>query len=152
MDGVRRDEADGAAAVEFALLLPVLVLLLFGIIQFGVAFNQAQGQQAAAREGARLAAVWADNGTVAARVRESGSPFGGADADVLIAWGASDTSATSPVSAEASPRIVACDQANTGDYVFVTARDEISLVIPLWGDVTFDYDAGGSFRCEPLAK
>ncbi|HEY4790639.1 MAG TPA: TadE/TadG family type IV pilus assembly protein, partial [Actinomycetes bacterium] len=30
---------DGAAAVEFALLLPLLVLLLFGFIQFGLAFN-----------------------------------------------------------------------------------------------------------------
>ena len=34
----QRDQ-DGAAAVEFALLLPLLVLLLFGLIQFGIAFN-----------------------------------------------------------------------------------------------------------------
>jgi Flp pilus assembly pilin Flp len=48
---------DGAAAVEFALLLPLLVLLLFGFIQFGLAFNARIQATNAAREGARLAVV-----------------------------------------------------------------------------------------------
>ena len=47
----------GAAAVEFAIVLPLLVLLVFGIIQFSIAYNRTQGLHAAAREGARYAAL-----------------------------------------------------------------------------------------------
>ncbi len=52
---------DGAAAVEFALLLPLLVLLLFGFIQFGLAFNTRIQATNAAREAARQAIVGIDN-------------------------------------------------------------------------------------------
>jgi hypothetical protein len=52
---------DGAAAVEFALLLPLLVLLVFGIIHFGLAFNSRIQATNAAREGARLAAIGIDD-------------------------------------------------------------------------------------------
>ena len=59
-------DQDGAAAVEFALLLPLLVVLLFGFIQFGTAFNTKIQATNAAREGARMAVVginnWADVG------------------------------------------------------------------------------------------
>ena len=55
-----RDE-DGAAAVEFALLLPLIVLLLFGIIEFGLAFNTRIQATNAAREGARMAIVGIGN-------------------------------------------------------------------------------------------
>jgi Flp pilus assembly protein TadG len=47
----------GAAAVEFALLLPLLLLLVFGIIDFGRALNAQVTLTQAAREGARLAAL-----------------------------------------------------------------------------------------------
>ena len=61
----RRDQ-EGAAAVEFALLLPLLVLLLFGMIEFGLAFNTRIQATNAARAGARMAVVgiadWADVG------------------------------------------------------------------------------------------
>jgi Flp pilus assembly pilin Flp len=56
-----RTREDGAAAVEFALLLPLLVLLLFGFIQFGTAFNTRIQATNAAREAARLAAVGVDD-------------------------------------------------------------------------------------------
>ena len=46
----------GASAVEFALVLPVFVMLVFGIFQFGIAFNNWIAITHAAREGARLAA------------------------------------------------------------------------------------------------
>jgi Flp pilus assembly protein TadG len=52
---------EGAAAVEFALLLPLLVLLLFGFIQFGTAFNTRIQATNAAREAARMAVVGIDD-------------------------------------------------------------------------------------------
>jgi Flp pilus assembly protein TadG len=51
----------GAAAVEFALLLPVLLLIIFGTIDFGRAFNAQITLTQAAREGARLAALGQPN-------------------------------------------------------------------------------------------
>jgi Flp pilus assembly protein TadG len=47
----------GASAVEFALVLPIFVMVIFGIFQFGIAFNNWIAITHAAREGARLAAV-----------------------------------------------------------------------------------------------
>jgi Flp pilus assembly protein TadG len=47
----------GAAAVEFALLLPLLVLIVFGLIDFGRAINTQITLTQAAREGARALAL-----------------------------------------------------------------------------------------------
>src|SRR5918911_5605044 len=50
----------GAAAVEFALIAPLLFMLLFGIFQFGLVWSQKNVYIGAAREGARYAAVNCD--------------------------------------------------------------------------------------------
>jgi Flp pilus assembly protein TadG len=52
----RRDE-DGAAALEFALVLPILLTLVFAIISYGYMFSVRQALTQAAAEGARAAAV-----------------------------------------------------------------------------------------------
>jgi hypothetical protein len=54
----RRDR--GAAAVEFALVLPLLFVLLFGIIEFGFGLFQMQAAQATVREAARSVALGID--------------------------------------------------------------------------------------------
>lgn len=55
---LRRGRDDGGAAlVEFALIMPLLFLLIFGIIEFGWAFRQNLDVRHGAREGTRLAAV-----------------------------------------------------------------------------------------------
>ena len=55
----------GAAAVEFAILAPVLAMLLLGIMEFGRAYNAQASLSAAAREGVRVMAV--SNDQAAAR-------------------------------------------------------------------------------------
>ena len=47
----------GQAIVETAIVLPVIVLILFAILEFGIVMNQYLVLTAAAREGARTAAV-----------------------------------------------------------------------------------------------
>jgi Flp pilus assembly protein TadG len=74
----RRDGA-GAVAVEFALVLPILAMLLFGIITAGLSYSHAIGLTNAVREGARFGASsdaspamanqWADD--VIRRVRQT---------------------------------------------------------------------------------
>ena len=54
----RRCTGDGGAAlVEFALVAPLLILFLFGIIEFGSVFSQVLDVRHGAREGSRLVAV-----------------------------------------------------------------------------------------------
>lgn len=47
----------GAAAVEFALVLPILIILIFFIIEFGRLYNIQISLTGAAREGARSMAI-----------------------------------------------------------------------------------------------
>lgn len=58
---ITRTDESGAAAVEMALVLPFLILLLAGIVDFGLAFNARVTLSHAARESVR---VWALGGTV----------------------------------------------------------------------------------------
>jgi Flp pilus assembly protein TadG len=62
MLGRTRNE-DGAAAVEMALVLPILLMLVFGIIEFGFIFNRYISVTHAAREGVRLLALGVDEDT-----------------------------------------------------------------------------------------
>jgi Flp pilus assembly protein TadG len=65
----------GQTMTEFALVLPILVVLLFGIIQFGIAFNNYVTLTDAIRAGARKAAV----------SRQSSDPVGACKAAVMAA-------------------------------------------------------------------
>lgn len=65
----RRRREEGIALVEMALILPVLVLLTFGVIEYGWMFMRAHQVTSAAREGARAGArALAGNADVAAAV------------------------------------------------------------------------------------
>lgn len=58
----RTRDQRGAVAVEFALIVPMLLLLVFGIIEFGVMLNRDMIVGNASRDGARVASL---NGTYA---------------------------------------------------------------------------------------
>jgi len=70
IDRLRR--TDGSTVVEMALLLPILLLIIFGVTEFGRAVMTTNVLNSAAREGARLAAVseLSDTLSVQARVQE----------------------------------------------------------------------------------
>jgi Flp pilus assembly protein TadG len=50
----------GASAVEFALIMPVLLVILFGIVEFGLALYDKAVITNASREGARAGIVFKD--------------------------------------------------------------------------------------------
>jgi Flp pilus assembly protein TadG len=56
----RRDDARGATAVEFALVAPLLLVLVLGIIEFGRAYNLQTTLSGAARESVRVMALKSD--------------------------------------------------------------------------------------------
>jgi Flp pilus assembly protein TadG len=82
--------------VEFALLLPMLLLLVFGLIDFGRALNAQITLTQAAREGARLAALGQSNANVVSRTQTAATglsqvsvtvtacPGGGQTADATV--------------------------------------------------------------------
>lgn len=61
----QRTESPGASAVEFALVLPLLVLLVMGIIDWGFYFYSEQIVVNAAREGARAGSLEAPSDAMA---------------------------------------------------------------------------------------
>jgi Flp pilus assembly protein TadG len=67
---VRRSER-GASAVEFALILPVLILLLLGLLEYGRVYNVQISLSNAAREGARTMAIHNDAGQARTAARSA---------------------------------------------------------------------------------
>jgi Flp pilus assembly protein TadG len=67
----------GQTMTEFAFVLPILLVLLFGIIQFGIVFNNYIALTDATRAGARKAAV----------SRQSGDPQGACIAAIKASSG-----------------------------------------------------------------
>lgn len=68
---MRLNNERGQATVELALVLPVLLLILFGIMEFGRVFSSYLILTNAAREGARLAAVGASDTAIEQRVEDA---------------------------------------------------------------------------------
>lgn len=66
-----RKNEKGQAIVEFALVFPILMLLILGIIEFGWLFNGKLILTSAAREGARVVAVTKSEAKADAAVRET---------------------------------------------------------------------------------
>ena len=55
--GRRHDNESGVVAIEFALTLPIILIFMFAIIQFGQLFNHLNDSNQIAANGARYAAV-----------------------------------------------------------------------------------------------
>ncbi|MFA5775373.1 MAG: TadE family protein, partial [Ilumatobacteraceae bacterium] len=61
----------GAAVLEFALTVPLMLIMLVGIIEFGRAYSVVISLQGAVREGARSLALGDNSSTVDSVVRSS---------------------------------------------------------------------------------
>jgi len=66
--GNRGKNEKGVAALEFALVAPLLLMVLLGIVSYGYMLSFRQGMSQGAAEGARAAAVAAATATTAQKV------------------------------------------------------------------------------------
>jgi len=75
---------NGAAAIEMAFALPIVVLFIWMLVQLGLVFRATSGIQHALGEGARLATVWPEPSAadVKARVEEAVYGIGPGDFNV----------------------------------------------------------------------
>jgi Flp pilus assembly protein TadG len=74
-------EEGGQSLVEFALVLPIFLLVLFAIVDFGMAFHAWITVTNSAREGARLGSVRAPAADIEQRVRDTAESL---DQDDLV--------------------------------------------------------------------
>jgi Flp pilus assembly protein TadG len=86
----------GQSVTEFALVLPLIVLLLFGVIQFGITFNNYITLTDAVRAGARKGAVSRHEqdpvGVTVDQVRRAATDLKAADLQISVesSWDAGD--------------------------------------------------------------
>ena len=136
----------GASAVEFALLAPLIFMLLFGIIEFGLAFLNVQSIRTAVREGGRAAAVGAP-------VNSVGSFKGTRETTVDASVGSIPTSLKNTILVQSSQG-GRCTSANIGENVTVqyqipaSGAGSVAVRIPLLPDITLTPTITASFRCE----
>jgi Flp pilus assembly protein TadG len=119
----RRRGERGAAAVEFAIVAPLLFLLVFAIIDFGFAFHGWDAVQNAAREGARVGAVTPNVNTIVSRVRSASSFLDQSKVNVTVECARGGSSSFG-----------SCGAASTwaeGDLIKVTVTYDYSYMTPL---------------------
>ena len=114
---LRHGRERGAAAVEMALVLPVLVLVIFGIVDYGRLLNAQIMMTEASREGARSAAFGQDSTAVTTRVNDAAPTLGLTASDITI------TPCPSPSSATDDARVVV-----TYGFTFITPMPGISRI------------------------
>jgi Flp pilus assembly protein TadG len=127
---------DGAAAVEFALIVGLLAILVFGLLEYGLAFWQVQNLRSATREGARVAAVGGDQADIrAAMVNSSAGSLTGGEAISFPPQCDADT-----MGQQMTVRI-------TGGYSGAV-QEAFQVSIPFLPPFTLTPDLSGTFRCE----
>ncbi|WP_313405136.1 TadE/TadG family type IV pilus assembly protein [Aeromicrobium sp.] len=126
-----RDER-GAAAVEFALIAPLLVALIMGIVEFGVAINFKSQLNNATSVAARDYGIYRDK----------------AQAEAII----NAVATTSGTSARAISYVVEggvneCNEANVGKPVVLTVKLKRTTITKILGAAPLPYEAKAVARC-----
>ena len=119
----RARDDNGVVSLELVLVLPVLLLLIFGMVQFGRAYNAKVELTSAVRDGVRVLALGTGD---AAATTKNAAP--GLDPDTITV-----TTSTDP-----------CTH---GDEAWVEASYDFDLTIPFWGAETITLGAKGVMRC-----
>lgn len=110
MQNAESKKKRGQAMVEFALVLPIFLLLLTGILEFGLFFNSYIDISFSSREGARIAAL---------------------DTNSTTATITSSVKATLPSSTAVEVTVTPSPPRVTGSPVAVTVSTQHSFITPL---------------------
>lgn len=110
--------------MEFAIILPILLLLILGMVAFSRAYNAQITLTQASREGVRVLAITKD------------------PAQAITA-----TQAVASTTLDTTQLTVTTTACEPGDPTRLTATYPFTLDIPLWGVTTIDLSATGVMRC-----
>lgn len=117
--------------VEFALVTPLLLLLLFGVIEFGLGMYRLQSVHAASRDAARIGAL----PTITSAEVE---------ARALASLGAA-LLAQSPTIRIEPDTATPCESA---DQIVVTVEVDNPMIMPLWDELDVTLSSRSEFACE----
>jgi Flp pilus assembly protein TadG len=126
-------EQRGNAVVEMALILPFLLLLIFGITEFGRAWMTVNILQTASREGARLAVVTAPD-VAAVQARATAICDAAAVHNAIV-------TCTGPVNGDPENKVTVTV---TADFTVVSGKvlDRMRGTFPLSAQTTMRYEGG----------
>ena len=126
----------GAVLVEFGLIAPIMIALLLGMVQFGLVLNQVQGLHAAAREGARTAAIPDAN-------------YNDINQTITTALaGVTSQNPTITITTDSDEWWDTPCEDRAGQSVEVTIDSTYELSIPFLAGQTLNLQGKGTFRCE----
>jgi Flp pilus assembly protein TadG len=139
----RHREERGAAAVEFALVVPILLVLLFGIVNVGIVLAQQLSLSNSARQAARFAVVDVEGRTcdqIQDEARNAAETIGMQPDDPTYALTGATGTCERPCA----------DSTGTTDLtVTLTYHSEFVVPMPIPGFPSgVDIDGEGVFRCE----
>ncbi len=120
---LRRPTDRGSTLVETALMLPLLVLLVFGVVEFGRAYNAQVTLTHAAREGVRELALTRDSTAAASRA------------------------VSAATSLDASSLSVTTTSCGPGEDAKLKVSYPFTYDIPLFGQSTITLTGEGVMRC-----
>src|SRR5437867_1658917 len=133
--GKRAADDRGVAAVEFALILSLLLMLVFGIIEFGRTYGQYEVFVNAAREGARTGAIRHTKSDMQNAVTNASSGYTLSQTPTITVNGAA---ASDPP----------CNDQTVGQSVAVSWNQTFKISIPLLPAWAPSVQIRGVFTCE----
>ena len=147
----------GAAAVEFALILPILMMLVFAVIGFGFLFAQNLALSNSARQAARYGVV--QNRScfdLVAEAQASAQPLVAlAPSGVVVTRGLNATAAAgnprcASATAGAADASFPCQGSVAGDNIYVSLAYTANVLVPVVPGMgsTKNLSGLGVFRCE----
>lgn len=139
MQRTRRGRDSGAAAVEFALVFPMLVVLVFGIIDFGGLVNAHVTVANAARDAARTASLSGTETEIRAQAAAGITSLSAADEASAV------TTVTCTKSAGACSPYT---QATSGDTAIVGIQITHAWLFPLWPVPSLNVSKTSQMRIE----
>ncbi len=143
-----RDQRRGQALAEFAIVIPVFMLVLGGVIQFGIFFWDQNTLNQIARDAGRYAATVECTGSEttiesniedATRTLEAATPFAGSYGTVSADVGASDSTVGCPPGPSTNADVV---------WVSISVEATVPIFFPL---VSGNISSTATYRMEPYA-
>lgn len=116
-----RSRPRGQALVEFALIVPVLLAMLLGIIEFGWLIKNNLTIANAARDGARAAALGKSTTEIKTRIKNEASPVTVTDSEITLqhyAYG----STSGPALSDTTSGTTTTNNATSGELIKVTVK------------------------------
>jgi Flp pilus assembly protein TadG len=127
MNGTTRD--NGSAAVEFALVFPILLLLISAIIDFGRLYFEQASLSGAAREGVRQVALGKTDGDAVSQTVEDAA--GNTALQVTVKVDGAWTTLVDDMNSGASVSGVTIPDCTPGDEVTVVANETFTFWTPV---------------------